>query len=263
MGLILISFSVLVGNLQSPYGSFGKKMLSDVQMPYFYIMEFWTHFLAERPADGLAPLDTAIPLHAYVPIDLSVHNKALVGMDLGDASKCQNYIDALLGSKNGQVAFGGYLEERNLYTGHAHFNLPEAQQRNVHLGIDFWCAAGTTVVVPIAGRVHSFKNNNTPGDYGPTIILEHQWRHHTFHTLYGHLSLDSLEALYVGREFLMGDVLARLGTPEVNVGYAPHLHFQIILDIQGHLGDYPGVAAKKDLSFYQKNCPDPKLLLPI
>jgi hypothetical protein len=36
------------------------------------------------------------------------------------------------------------------------------------------------------GRVHSFQNNDSLGNYGPTIILEHQVEDLTFYTLYGH-----------------------------------------------------------------------------
>ncbi|MEM8845731.1 MAG: peptidase M23, partial [Bacteroidota bacterium] len=64
-----------------------------------------------------------------------------------------------------------------------------------------------------------------------------------------------------GMHFKMGEELATLGAPEVNVNYAPHLHFQIIEDIQGYEGDYPGVCSQKELHFYKKNCPNPNLLL--
>jgi hypothetical protein len=42
------------------------------------------------------------------------------------------------------------------------------------------------------GTLHSFNFNAGFGDYGPTIILEHNVENQTF-ILYGHLSLDSLE----------------------------------------------------------------------
>ena len=47
----------------------------------------------------------------------------------------------------------------------------------------------------------------------------------------------------------------------MNGDYAPHLHFQIIKDVQDFVGDYPGVCSKMDLEFYKKNCLDPELLL--
>ena len=54
-----------------------------------------------------------------------------------------------------------------------------------------------------------------------------------------------------------------LGESLVNVDYAPHLHFQLIRDMEGNLGDYPGVSSKRKLEFYIDNCPNPDLLLKI
>ena len=60
-----------------------------------------------------------------------------------------------------------------------------------------------------------------------------------------------------------GTQIATLGLPPINGDYAPHLHFQIIIDMQNKKGDYPGVCNEKDLKFYTENCPDPNLLLQI
>ena len=65
----------------------------------------------------------------------------------------------------------------------------------------------------------------------------------------------------VGMAFQQGDLLGDLGDAHINGDYPPHLHFQIIKDIQEYKGDYPGVCSKKDLDFYLKNCPDPNILL--
>ena len=46
-----------------------------------------------------------------------------------------------------------------------------------------------------------------------------------------------------------------------NGDYPPHLHFQIILDIENFYGDYPGVCSENDLKYYSQNCPDPNLVL--
>ena len=135
------------------------------------------------------------------------------------------------------------------------------RQRNIHLGVDFWCDANTPVLAAIRGKVHSFQNNQTDGDYGPTIILEHYIQGETFYTLYGHLSLASLEGIKVGQEVEDGQAIASVGDESVNGGYAPHLHFQVIEDMQGLYGDYPGVSCKQNIDFYKDNCPDPNLLL--
>lgn len=70
------------------------------------------------------------------------------------------------------------------------------------------------------GIVHSFKLNEAIGDYGPTIILEHQLENKTFYTLYSHLSLESLANLKIGMSFKKGQQLATLGDASVNGDYA-------------------------------------------
>ncbi|MDO6490756.1 MULTISPECIES: peptidoglycan DD-metalloendopeptidase family protein [unclassified Cellulophaga] len=200
---------------------------------------------------------------SYAALDLSIDNKELATVDITNATDCESYIQQILNKTNSTIAFGGYLEKRNLYAKNANFSKLEEAARNIHLGVDFWADAGAKVIVPVNGVVHSFKNNAVFGDYGPTIILKHTVDGQTFYTLYGHLALSSLNDMYVGKEFTKGAVLATLGTAEVNVGYAPHLHFQIIIDIKDYMGDYPGVCTTKDLDFYKKNCPNPNLLLKI
>jgi murein DD-endopeptidase MepM/ murein hydrolase activator NlpD len=208
-------------------------------------------------------LDANIPLKSYVPIDLSVYNPELELLNIADPEVCQAYVEKVLQSLGGKIAYGGYLEKRNLYGDKANFSDGNTIRRDIHLGIDFWCSADTKVMVPVDGVVHSFKNNANIGDYGPTIILKHQAEAMTFYTLYGHLSIYSLEGLTIGMEFKKGDVLATLGTPDINVNYAPHLHFQIIKDLGNLFGDYPGVCSHENLDFYRENCPDPNLLLVI
>ncbi|PTS92192.1 peptidase M23, partial [Flavobacterium sp. HMWF030] len=82
-------------------------------------------------------------------------------------------------------------------------------------------------------------------------------------TLYGHLSLESIENLSVGTFFNKGEQIGTLGSSDINGDYAPHLHFQIIHNIEAYSGDYPGVCSTNDLNFYIENCPDPSLLLKI
>ncbi|TDT47531.1 peptidase M23-like protein [Maribacter spongiicola] len=217
--------------------------------------------LKSYSTESICILDTTISLEAYVPLDLSKYNDDLIDLDITDHAVCQTYIDSVLKTKQGVIAYGGYLEQRNLYNDKEGFTSSNKPVRNIHLGIDFWCDAGTKVITPLDGKVHSFKNNTTIGDYGPTIILEHVLNDITFYTLYGHLAVDSLSGLYIGKDFKAGDVLANLGTPDININYAPHLHFQIIQDLKGNEGDYPGVCAEGQLSFYKENCPDPNALL--
>ncbi|GAA0726564.1 hypothetical protein GCM10009430_33670 [Aquimarina litoralis] len=200
----------------------------------------------------------------YAPIDLSLDNPSLKVIDVSSSAAFDIYINEYLKTRNALVAFGGYNEKRGIYNRSEHFNQQDPEtERNIHLGLDVWCDAGTDVLAPLEGKVHSFKNNQNFGDYGPTIILEHTIQSITFYTLYGHLSEKSIEDLTIGQSFKKGEVIAQLGSAEVNGDYAPHLHFQIIKDIEDKKGDYPGVSNKIDLDFYLENCPDPNLLLKI
>jgi murein DD-endopeptidase MepM/ murein hydrolase activator NlpD len=159
---------------------------------------------------------------------------------------------------------GGYDEERAIYSGPVFEAQGGAEPRTIHLGIDLFDAARMPVFAPLAGRVHSFQDNANPKDYGPTIILEHEVTSELiFYTLYGHLSRDSLDGLFVGKPVAVGEEVARLGEAAVNGDWPPHLHFQLVLDMQGRRGDYPGVFKKSEREQWKQICPDPAPLLGI
>ncbi|KQR91537.1 peptidase M23 [Chryseobacterium sp. Leaf180] len=208
-------------------------------------------------------IDSDIVYGKYMPIDLSAAHTDTLELDLTDAEAFEHFVEDHLAKSHAQVAFGGYLEKRNLYKRSDNFNSENTDERNIHLGIDLWIKAGTSVLSALDGTIHSFQNNTLLGDYGPTIILQHEIENVTFYTLYGHLSLESLDGKREGQSVKKGEKIAELGKPPVNGDYAPHLHFQIIKDIQNKKGDYPGVCSQKDLDFYRENCPDPNLLLKI
>jgi murein DD-endopeptidase MepM/ murein hydrolase activator NlpD len=218
-------------------------------------------FLSAKISLPVNLLDRDIPVHKYTGIDLSADNADLGTCDISDPDACQEYINSVLARTGAVIAYGGYLEKRNLYRKYAEFSQGDAPDRDIHLGLDLWCPADTRVCVPMDGKIHSFRNNDKTGDYGPTIILEHHIHGITFYTLYGHLSVESLAGIQVGDRLSEGLYFAAIGTPDINVNYAPHLHFQIILDIGDYRGDYPGVCREADLPFYRNNCPDPGLLL--
>ncbi|RZJ31268.1 MAG: peptidase M23 [Flavobacterium sp.] len=194
----------------------------------------------------------------YVPIDLSADNELIA--ELKTSKDFEDYIGEFLRQKKAVVAFGGYNERRNLYRRSDIFN-DEESVRDIHIGIDLWAEAETAVLAPIDGIVHSFDFNTGLGNYGPTIILEHNISNTSFYTLYGHLSVESIEDIEIGDKIAAGEEFAALGDASVNGDYAPHLHFQIIIDIEDNFGDYPGVCSQSDLDHYLKNCPDPNLLL--
>ncbi len=215
--------------------------------------------ISEQP---LRVLDPKFEKCDYIHIDLSVSNPSLRTTDVSSSKALEDYIDAYIVAHNAKVAFGGYIETRGIYQRSTYFNTSDPEhERNIHLGLDLWIAANTPIYAPLPATVHSYQNNTNYGDYGPTIVLEHNIEGVQFFTLYGHLSLESLKELTIGQKIAVGDQIATLGDASINGDYAPHLHFQIIKYIQHYHGDYPGVTSQLDLDFYRANCPDPNLLL--
>jgi len=58
-----------------------------------------------------------------------------------------------------------------------------------------------------------------------------------------------------------GAKIAEIGPFPENGGWPPHLHFQIILDILGMEGDFPGVCRASERAVWKSLCPDPNLIL--
>ena len=208
-------------------------------------------------------IDSTIPYSEYIPFDLSPQSKIVDDYNPKTAADYEYLLLNYFKENKAKVAFGGYLEKRNLYQRSSIFNDSVQSERNIHIGLDLWIKAGTAVLAALDGSIHSFQNNNNLGDYGPTIILEHTLNSIPFYTLYGHLALESLEHLKVGQLVKKGQQIATLGDASVNGDYAAHLHFQIIRDLNGKKGDYPGVCSEEELTFYKQNCPNPNLLLKI
>jgi murein DD-endopeptidase MepM/ murein hydrolase activator NlpD len=210
--------------------------------------------------ENVKVIDSSIPYSQYIPLDLSVANTDLSKIDMKNPEIFEAYIEKHLLENNAKVTFGGYNEVRNLYNQTTLFNDEQSEERNIHIGMDLWIKAGTSILAALDGTVYGFDFNAGKGNYGPTIILEHTIENQTFYTLYGHLSVESIENIEIGTLFKKGPTL---GDSSVNGGYSPHLHFQIIKNIEDNFSDYPGVCSKNTLDFYLENCPDPNLLLKI
>lgn len=193
-------------------------------------------------------------------IDLSVHNPRLSDYDLSTYQGLDHFIQTQLNHQQAQIGIGGYLEERNLYRLSPHFR-QDQEDRCIHLGIDLWTEVQHPVYAPLDGWVHSFAYNTQPLDYGATIILEHQLEATTFYTLYGHLTLASIQNLKTGMPFERGSQLAAIGPHTENGGWVPHLHFQLILDMEDRKGDFLGVTSHAEKAYYASICPDPSFFL--
>jgi hypothetical protein len=147
-----------------------------------------------------------------------------------------------------KAGIGRYDEARMIYTDplFGTGNPPTEEHRAVHIGMDLYAEAGAAVHAPIAGKVFAFSNNEASQDYGPVVILEHTTDDgELFYTLYGHLSADTLEGLYAGKSIVCGEQFGRIGSADVNGGWTPHLHFQIITDLLDLGCGFPGVVRSR------------------
>lgn len=194
-----------------------------------------------------------------VIFDFTEGNRELRDIDPGNGRQFTGYVNRKLNEAGSPIGIGGYGENRTIYRHSSLF--AGGKIRSVHLGVDLWVAAGTPILAAFSGSIHSFQDNRGTGDYGPTIILEHEIDGFQFFTLYGHLSRKSLSDLEPGLAVSPAQPIGTVGESEVNGGWPPHLHFQVIRDLEGRSGDFPGVCAPEDRNHFLKICPDPNLVL--
>ncbi len=176
----------------------------------------------------------------------------LVELLTRNAEKIQSVLPKSLSCK---PIITGYGEKRDIYI------QPQYGNRCIHLGIDTPLPAGTKIVCPLNARVHSFADNQRDGDYGPTVILQHELDQHIFYSLYGHLSRTDLPTWHEGQPFAQGAVIGHIGASSENGGWPPHLHLQLIDQIGQYQGDYPGVCRPEEAEHYLNNCPNPEGLI--
>jgi murein DD-endopeptidase MepM/ murein hydrolase activator NlpD len=195
-------------------------------------------------------------------LDFTANNPQVATADLRDTATFTQLVDQLLAAENATIGVGGYLENRVIYRRSQHFGPGAVEEaRSLHLGVDVWLPAGTPVLAPLAATVHSLADNDNFGDYGPTVILQHTLEDTVFYSLYGHLSRYEWQALRVGQPLEKGQAFATVGPFPENGDWPPHLHFQLIADLQGCVGDFPGVARPSQRETWAALCPDPNLVL--
>ncbi len=200
-------------------------------------------------------LDPTYSLYSYFKIDLSVDNSYWINNDVSDIAVFEEYLQHERSKSGGLIAHGGFKEQRALYRNAARFQ--KGIIRDVHMGVDLWAPAGTSVHALMDGTIHSFADNNDPGNYGPTLIIKHEWNGTQLYTLYGHLSKTDMSSWNIGATVKEGQAIATLGKPMENGGYSPHLHFQVMRQMNDYHGDFPGVLAQENLEDYNDIILDP------
>lgn len=210
-------------------------------------------------APVLPPLLLAGP--GVARLDFTAANPRLAHPErLRDTALFAAVVHDMLAAQSATVGIGGYLENRVIYRRSPHFDDATAP-RSLHLGVDVWVPAGTPVAAPLPAVVHSLADNDNFGDYGPTVILQHELEGVSFFSLYGHLTRADLPGLTVGQALAAGQAFAHVGPYPENGDWPPHLHLQLIADMQGRWGDFPGVAPASERAYWAALCPDAMLIL--
>lgn len=198
----------------------------------------------------------------FILLDFTQNNSSLNLDIIADTPIFCNYMDDLLKSKKAKFGIGGYMENRTVYARSEHFgNSDDEEPRRLHLGVDIWGAVHTPVYAFMDAKIHSFAFNNNFGDYGATIILEHELEGFTFYSLYGHLSLENIQNIAKGDEIKKGQQFCDFGNVEENGSWPPHLHLQLMCDMENNFGDYPGVGKLSEKQKWLDKIPDPNLVL--
>jgi 4-aminobutyrate aminotransferase-like enzyme/Ser/Thr protein kinase RdoA (MazF antagonist) len=223
--------------------------------------------LEENGRDAASLFDADLRTGPSIVLDLSVGSEFL-GADPRDSETpaLTRKISALLEEARVSIGVGRYNEARLLYSSPS-FGAgasPLEERRTIHLGMDVFAKPGTAIHAPVDGVIHTLANNAASLDYGPLVILQHDAGDAgMFFTLYGHLDKESLARLKIGQRIACGEKFARIGASEENGGWAPHLHFQIILDLLDLDANFPGVAYASQREVWTSLSPDPNLLMGI
>jgi len=224
-------------------------------------------WLSAQRVSAASILETDLRREPCVVLDLSV-GSSMLGADPA-ATLTQNLrarITEQLQRAEAAVAIGRYNEARLLYTSPLFGSAtnPMDERRTIHLGIDLFAPPGTAIRAPLDGMVYGVAHNPAPLDYGHVAILRHTADNGgEFFTIFGHLAADCLHTLRKGQRVAAGEMFARIGDLHENGGWAPHLHFQIALDLLDLSTDFPGVAAASQRGVWTALSPDPNVLLGI
>ena len=215
--------------------------------------------------DAVDVLGTPVSADSACVIDLSVRSPLLRGAPWEtDLQEMAEAVQQELCSAKKTIGIGRYGEARLIYNADA-FNTGDKatdERRTIHLGVDLFAAAGTTVHTPLAGTVYSAVACPAPLDYGHAVVLQHKTDEGAaFFTLYGHLSKESIAKVEAGQRLEAGEQLGWLGCEKENGGWPPHLHLQIMTDMLGNAHDFPAIAPPSQEAVWRDFLPTPNLLL--
>ncbi|MDX1406844.1 MAG: aminotransferase class III-fold pyridoxal phosphate-dependent enzyme, partial [Saprospiraceae bacterium] len=221
-----------------------------------------SHFNELHPITGVALTD--LPVTVF---DWSVGSADLGDFaDMADVAASTRRVFERMTREGASVGIGRYNEPRPVYTT-PEYAVPANDghfMRTIHIGLDVFMPAGTPLFAPLDGVVEVIVNNQGDKEYGPLLIVIHDVdKDIVFYTLYGHLSLATLDRWRPGDQVRKGQQIAEIGPFPENGNWVPHVHFQVLTDLLGYTDDYPGVAAPEHRAVWMSLCPDPNLMLDI
>lgn len=249
------------------------------------------HFAA-RHAAGLEPVPAAPAVRAWLaspglrvvdplPVDLAASPTVMFSLADGapatmfppgpqGAHAAWEWMRGELAAQGAAAGLGAYDEDRSCYAGDQ-FATDAPEPRSVHVGIDVFVDAGTTVRVPLDGIIETVADNDVPFDYGPTVIVRHATGDGIeFWSLYGHLSRRTIDIVRPGDTVAAGDAIGSIGHPEENGGWVPHVHVQVMTSLlTGRWGpadaepdgNFEGAGEPSRMDVWRSIVPDPSALL--
>ena len=210
-------------------------------------------------------LSRKLEIHDVVAPPLKKAKKVWIDWSIDNPKlpRSSSEIASILKESGATVGIGRYCENRWVYES-SDFDNADSNARTFHLGVDLWMEVGAPVYAPLDGEIELFNDNAKHLDYGPVVILRHKCDDGTpFWTLYGHLSKKSLANWQVGKVFKAGELIGWMGDESENVGWPPHVHFQLLTDLCGMGIDIYGVAPREEVSLWRGISLNPNLILRI
>lgn len=196
-------------------------------------------------------------------LDLGIGSPLLgADPDHGHGHALEAAIAAELQRSGASVGVGRHDEAR--YTPDAYRSVgveqPVDELATVHLGVDVFVPAATTVHAPLAGEVHAVAVQAGEA----CVVLHHAPAGAPdFFTLYRHLAADSVAALTKGQQVACGQAIGTVAASAQNGSQPAHIHFQVVLDLLDRGADFPSRVPVAERAVWTALSPDPNLILGI
>lgn len=172
----------------------------------------------------------------------------------------KNELTALLGVS---WIYGGWMEDRSIIWSDTYLKDTGAF---LHLGIDITVPAGTLVHAVASGEIlHVGTDVPFVGGWGGHVVQRIVYQGKSCALIYAHLGTIQATEKTVWEK---GSEIGAVGDKDENGHWSPHLHVQIVRDIEGvtdwqrFLDDeIDGYGKVVDIADWARRCPDPTSLI--